>query len=262
MSASLPRRFWILGCSVACIQLGLAASYTIKPGDSLERIARKHGCTVEALVKANGLKTSAVIHPGQTLTLPGDTAAAETPAAPAKPAADGTHTVQAGDTLYAISRKYGIPVAKLQAANPGLKPNAIRPGQKIRLAAASKPAASPAPKPAPAVEPAPTPAVAATPPPQPAPTPSAPPVVGDASSPVQPAAPADAQAESPPSSTAPAAEGSVGVRTVIVETEMTFGEFAAKHGTDIDRLNDLNGLDLSSATVLAQGSELYVPAQP
>jgi hypothetical protein len=43
---------------------------------------------------------------------------------------------------------------------------------------------------------------------------------------------------------------------------MTFGEFAAQHGTDIDRLNELNGLDLSSATVLAQGSELYVPGQP
>jgi hypothetical protein len=28
------------------------------------------------------------------------------------------------------------------------------------------------------------------------------------------------------------------------------------------RLNDLNGLDLTSATVLAKGSELYVPSQP
>jgi hypothetical protein len=43
---------------------------------------------------------------------------------------------------------------------------------------------------------------------------------------------------------------------------MTYGEFAAKHGTSIGRLNDLNGLDLANATVLAKGSELYVPAQP
>ena len=28
------------------------------------------------------------------------------------------------------------------------------------------------------------------------------------------------------------------------------------------RLNALNGLDLTTATVLAKGSELYVPAQP
>ena len=43
---------------------------------------------------------------------------------------------------------------------------------------------------------------------------------------------------------------------------MTYGEFAAKHGTDAERLNALNGLDLTTATVLAKGSELYVPAQP
>ena len=43
---------------------------------------------------------------------------------------------------------------------------------------------------------------------------------------------------------------------------MSYGEFAAKHGTDIERLNSLNGLDLNTTTVLAKGSELYVPAQP
>jgi hypothetical protein len=43
---------------------------------------------------------------------------------------------------------------------------------------------------------------------------------------------------------------------------MTYGEFAAKHGTQIERLNELNGLDLNQNTVLAKGSELYVSAQP
>jgi hypothetical protein len=48
----------------------------------------------------------------------------------------------------------------------------------------------------------------------------------------------------------------------MVDTEMTFNEFAAKYGTDTARLNELNGLDLSKDAVLAKGSELYVPAQP
>ena len=52
------------------------------------------------------------------------------------------------------------------------------------------------------------------------------------------------------------------IRSVTIEGEMTYGEFAATHGTDTGRLNDLNGLDLTNATVLAKGSELYVPAQP
>ena len=51
-------------------------------------------------------------------------------------------------------------------------------------------------------------------------------------------------------------------RSVTIEGEMTYGDFAAKHGTDAERLNALNGLDLTTATVLAKGSELYVPAQP
>ena len=52
------------------------------------------------------------------------------------------------------------------------------------------------------------------------------------------------------------------VRTLTVEEETTFEQFAAKHGTTTDRLNELNGLDLAAETVLAKGSELYVPGQP
>jgi hypothetical protein len=43
---------------------------------------------------------------------------------------------------------------------------------------------------------------------------------------------------------------------------MTYGEFAAQHGTDTRRLNELNGLDLTKATVLFKGAELYVPGKP
>jgi hypothetical protein len=48
----------------------------------------------------------------------------------------------------------------------------------------------------------------------------------------------------------------------MIEVEMTYAEFAAQHGTNVARLNELNGLDLTETTVLAKGSELYVPAQP
>ena len=49
---------------------------------------------------------------------------------------------------------------------------------------------------------------------------------------------------------------------VAIESELTYGEFAAKHATTIKHLNDLNGLDLVAGTVLAKGSELYVPSAP
>lgn len=71
-------------------------------------------------------------------------------------------------------------------------------------------------------------------------------------------------AENPPASSPPEETSAPErkIRSVTIEEEMTYAEFAAKHGTTISRLNDLNGLDLTNATVLAKGSELYVPAQP
>ena len=37
---------------------------------------------------------------------------------------------------------------------------------------------------------------------------------------------------------------------------------AKNHNTTASRLDELNGLELDPSTVLAQGSELYIPAQP
>lgn len=58
-------------------------AYVVRPGDTLLGIAGRHGRTVSALVKANGLRGT-VIHPGQRLTIPGTAArkAAPKPALP------------------------------------------------------------------------------------------------------------------------------------------------------------------------------------
>lgn len=44
-----------------------------------------------------------------------------------------THTVQSGETLTAIARRHGIKVNALVAANPGLDPKRMRPGQTLNL---------------------------------------------------------------------------------------------------------------------------------
>lgn len=41
--------------------------------------------------------------------------------------------------------------------------------------------------------------------------------------------------------------------------QMTFGEFASAQGSTVDQINAMNGLKLTKSTVLAQGSELYIP---
>jgi LysM repeat protein len=44
-----------------------------------------------------------------------------------------THVVRSGETPYSIARSYGVPVASLLSANPGVDPKRIRPGQPLSV---------------------------------------------------------------------------------------------------------------------------------
>ena len=261
-----------------------AAGYTVKPGDSFAKIARALGTTAENLAKANDLGTDAIIRPGQTLKIPAKSAAPAKSPAPAKSqtaaakGSDNTHQVQAGETFTSIAKKHGISSAALAAANPAAVPTALQLGQVLNLVGSPKPAkAEPdpvakAPQPAKAAvpeekAPAPTAAKAiATAEAPPAPkikTPAAEEIAPPPAAKVPPAprmTPAIAEV-SPPPAEAPAAAGPKYI-TATVDSETTLGDFAAKHGADAKRLNELNGLDLTTETVLAKGSELIVPSQP
>lgn len=100
--------------------------YTVTSGDTLSAIARRNKCTVAQICSANSIQPTAPLKVGQKLRIPaaGSTATAAPAAkpAPAKPAAKATgkartHTVQAGETLYAVARKHGVTPAALMQAN-------------------------------------------------------------------------------------------------------------------------------------------------
>jgi LysM repeat protein len=120
------------------------ASYTVRSGDTVSRIAAQHGTSVPAIVAANGLDSRAFIRVGQKLSIPGAAgASAPAPAAAAPAATSGTYTVTTGDTVSGIAAKHGTTVAAIVAAN-GLDARAfIRIGQKLTV-----PGAAPAPAPA------------------------------------------------------------------------------------------------------------------
>ena len=167
-----------------------------------------------------------------------------------------THQVKQGETFSSIGKKYTLSSASLIAANPGIKPTSLRPGQVINL---GKPAPI---TPAPALEPS----KKATQ----LPGRSTSTTVLAHKEPSKVAMP-PAKKLSPTTSTAPAASkmapasapaAKPNIHSVTIDGPTTFGEFAVKHGTDIAHLNDLNALDLVENTVLAKGSEIYVPAQP
>ena len=69
--------------------------------------------------------------------------AAATRPAPPPPPAIGPHyeyVVEKGQTLSYIAQGFDTPVPKILAANPGLKPNVLRVGQKLIIPAEEKPA--------------------------------------------------------------------------------------------------------------------------
>ena len=130
------------------------ATYVVKPGESLSKIAVAHGFRTADVLAVNPGLNANKIRAGQTIVLPGAGGAKSAPvkSAPAKSvsAAGGTHIVQKGEILGRIANKYGVKVADLKKAN-GLTSDKIVVGQKLVIPGAKaevKPA--PAPRPAPA----------------------------------------------------------------------------------------------------------------
>ncbi|NPV84212.1 MAG: LysM peptidoglycan-binding domain-containing protein, partial [Candidatus Aminicenantes bacterium] len=115
--------------------------HTVRPGETLGLIARRYRTTVQAIVRLNNLKSARLIYPGQRLKIPGR-AQGLTPAeddggtAPASqvqgPAGNEnlTYVVKAGDTLYQLSRSFGISVDKIKKDN-NLSSDVLVPGQKL-----------------------------------------------------------------------------------------------------------------------------------
>jgi murein DD-endopeptidase MepM/ murein hydrolase activator NlpD len=93
---------------------GKGGTYTVKAGDSLNRIAKANGVSVEELRKANGL-TTAAIRIGQTLKVPGaDTSAPDqvvTASVPGK-TVDAKAETKLAKTEEAKPAQYTPPVAK------------------------------------------------------------------------------------------------------------------------------------------------------
>lgn len=102
----------------------VTATYIVKPGDNLTRIAQWHGTTPEAIAKQNGFGTSRRIVVGQRLLITAN---------PSKIVKPVTHTVAKGETLIAIGRKYGVPAADIVSRNGLNAKKPIRPGQVLQI---------------------------------------------------------------------------------------------------------------------------------
>ena len=117
----------------------IGGQYTVQAGDTLYAISRKSGVSVSQLLSLNGLSLNSVIRPGQSLSLGNNTkqttnTVVSTPVSTTSVAkANGTYTVKAGDTLYGISRKFGMSLSQLISSNGISTSSIIRPGQTLHV---------------------------------------------------------------------------------------------------------------------------------
>ena len=150
---------------VPSVRLAVAAptEHVVQPGDTVSAIAAAHGLRTADVLAANGLGWSTIIRPGQVLRLAAapPPAPAPTAAAPAPGPAVTTHTVRAGDTVFAIARAHRTTVDAVLAANGLTRSSIIYPGETLTIpGAAAVASAAPAMAPAAAVSSAPAPAPA------------------------------------------------------------------------------------------------------
>ncbi|ANU15996.1 peptidoglycan endopeptidase [Planococcus maritimus] len=128
-----------------------ASSYTIKPGDTLWKVASSNHVSVSNLKTWNRLSTDS-IYPNQVLRLTSPSAVSTpVPAAPAA-TSTSTYTVKAGDTLYKVANAYSTSVAKIQQLN-NLSTSTIYIGQKLKVSGTTSVVVA-SPTPAPAAPPA------------------------------------------------------------------------------------------------------------
>lgn len=101
--------------------------YVVQRGDTLWTIARRFDRRVDTLRQANGLLHADAIYPGQVLALDA------TPISAGMRHFVGGYVVQRGDTLWTISRRFGVTAGALYRANDLRDRDRIYPGQILRI---------------------------------------------------------------------------------------------------------------------------------
>lgn len=108
--------------------------HTVRRGESLSTIAARYGVSLAELARLNHIRDVHRIYARMELILPVPVSggASATPVVPEN-APTTVHTIQPGETLVGIARKYDVDVADLQSWNDLDDPHHIQGGQRLRI---------------------------------------------------------------------------------------------------------------------------------
>lgn len=101
--------------------------YKVQPGDTVFGIARKFGVEAQALLALNQIPNPNALSVGQELRVPGQ------PPAGTQTGEGYVHVVAAGETLFGIAQKYGVPLDQLAQVNQITNPSSLRVGQRLLI---------------------------------------------------------------------------------------------------------------------------------
>lgn len=114
-----------------------AASYLVRPGDTLSDLAARYRVTVASIARRNDINNPNFIIAGQRLRIRG------------RARTTSTHVVQSGETLSELASRYRTSVRRLARRNHLADPNLVVAGSRLKVPA---PSGAPAPVPVASVE--------------------------------------------------------------------------------------------------------------
>lgn len=116
--------------------------HTIQAGETLYKLTQRYGVTAQRICQANPGLSAANFRIGQVIVIPAKATGSEeiiinemknaqaaTASEPLKPNCRDMHKVERKETIFSISRLYGITEAELVAANPELRTEKLKKGK-------------------------------------------------------------------------------------------------------------------------------------
>jgi len=97
--------------------------YIVKSGDTLNKIASEFGSNAIAIARENNIRNINLIYVGQRLIIPTNR----------NDLGHILYKIRRGDTLWSISRKYGVSIATIVRLNRIQNPNLIYAGETLRI---------------------------------------------------------------------------------------------------------------------------------